>query len=97
MVPATMLEQALDFPRQLRSGLRAGDAAGMADRRPAAVALCGLGGSAAWVGNHSRSVITRNQRTRGPRLLGARAPAVGVAVWQRAPGIRGHAARQGAP
>ncbi len=46
-VPATMLEQALDFPRQLRSGLAAGDAAGMADRRPAAVALCGLGGSAA--------------------------------------------------
>ena len=47
MVPTTMLEQALDFPRQLRSGLQAGDAAGMADRRPAAVALCGLGGSAA--------------------------------------------------
>jgi glucose/mannose-6-phosphate isomerase len=47
MVPATMLEQALDFPRQLRSGLAAGDAAGMADRRVGAVALCGLGGSAA--------------------------------------------------
>ena len=46
-VPATMLGQALDFPRQLRSGLAAGDAAGMADRRPAAVAICGLGGSAA--------------------------------------------------
>ena len=44
MVPTTMLEQALEFPRQLRSGLQAGDAAGMADRRPAAVALCGLGG-----------------------------------------------------
>jgi glucose/mannose-6-phosphate isomerase len=47
MVPATMLEQALDFPRQLLSGLAAGDAAGMADRQIGAVALCGLGGSAA--------------------------------------------------
>jgi glucose/mannose-6-phosphate isomerase len=47
MVPATMLEQALDFPRQLRAGLAAGDAAGMADRRVGSVALCGLGGSAA--------------------------------------------------
>ena len=46
-VPATMLGQALDFPRQLRAGLAAGDAAGLADRRPAAVAICGLGGSAA--------------------------------------------------
>jgi glucose/mannose-6-phosphate isomerase len=42
-----MLEQALDFPRQLASGLAASAAAGLADRRPAAVALCGLGGSAA--------------------------------------------------
>ena len=47
MVPDTMLGQALDFPRQLRAGLDAGAAAGMADRRPAAVAICGLGGSAA--------------------------------------------------
>ncbi|MGI9117065.1 MAG: SIS domain-containing protein [Gaiellales bacterium] len=47
MAPATMLEQALDFPRQLRAGLAAAEQAGMADRRPSAVALCGLGGSAA--------------------------------------------------
>ena len=47
MVPDTMLGQALDFPRQLRAGLDAGAAAGMADRSPAAVAICGLGGSAA--------------------------------------------------
>ena len=46
-VPAAMLEQAFDLPRQLVAGIAAGDAAGMADRRPAAVALCGLGGSAA--------------------------------------------------
>ena len=36
MVPATMLEQALDFPRQLRAGLAAGDAAGSAARLRAA-------------------------------------------------------------
>ena len=47
MTPSTMLEQALDLPRQLLSGLAAGAAAGLADRRPGAVAVCGLGGSAA--------------------------------------------------
>ena len=47
MEPETMLEQALDFPRQLASGLAAAAAAGIAASRPQAVALCGLGGSAA--------------------------------------------------
>jgi glucose/mannose-6-phosphate isomerase len=47
MAPETMLEQALDFPRQLASGLAAAATAGIAASRPQAVALCGLGGSAA--------------------------------------------------
>lgn len=47
MAPETMLEQALDFPRQLESGLAAAQAAGIASSRHQAVALCGLGGSAA--------------------------------------------------
>lgn len=47
MAPETMLEQALDFPRQLASGLAAAATAGIAASSPQAVALCGLGGSAA--------------------------------------------------
>ena len=47
MAPETMLEQALDFPRQLASGLAAAEAAGIPAAGPQAVALCGLGGSAA--------------------------------------------------
>ena len=47
MAPETMLEQALDFPRQLASGLAAAATAGIAASRPQAVALCGLRGSAA--------------------------------------------------
>ena len=47
MAPETMLEQALDFPRQLGSGLAAAETAGIAPTGPTSVALCGLGGSAA--------------------------------------------------
>ncbi len=47
MSSSVMLEQALDFPRQLVSGLAAAAEVRVADRRPEAVALCGLGGSAA--------------------------------------------------
>ena len=47
MAPETMLEQAFDFPRQLASGLAAAATAEIAASRPQAVALCGLGGSAA--------------------------------------------------
>lgn len=42
-----MREQALDLPRQLRSGLAAADAVGRDVEGASAVALCGLGGSAA--------------------------------------------------
>lgn len=47
MAPATMLEQALDFPRQIVTGLDAAMAYTAPATPPTAVALCGLGGSAA--------------------------------------------------
>ncbi len=47
MAPSTMLEQALDFPRQLESGLAAARTAQVPVLDFNAVALCGLGGSAA--------------------------------------------------
>ncbi len=47
MAPATMLEQALDFPRQINAGLDAAMAYVAPAAPPTAVALCGLGGSAA--------------------------------------------------
>ncbi len=47
MAPSTMLEQALDFPRQLESGLAAARTAQVRALDFNAVALCGLGGSAA--------------------------------------------------
>lgn len=47
MAPATMLEQALDFPRQIAIGLDAAMAYTAPETPPTAVALCGLGGSAA--------------------------------------------------
>ncbi len=47
MAPSTMLEQALDFPRQLESGLAAARTAQVPALHFNAVALCGLGGSAA--------------------------------------------------
>ncbi|MFM8611852.1 MAG: SIS domain-containing protein [Actinomycetota bacterium] len=47
MAPPTMLEQALEFPRQITLGLDAVTNLDMPREAPRAVALCGLGGSAA--------------------------------------------------